>query len=249
MSGISDENNKCEKRMNSFKNVDNSPNEKSKIKRKIRAWCSLCFQFFENGPTTKNCQEHLRKGNCNLINCKKASGTCIRKFANTNSENRHTYCLTKEEVSYWDPIYDIQLSLKTMNDFSKIANPNLSLENQLKSNDYIGNSISKIVTQDNYRLLHDETKCGGLFDDINSSHNIIKPEYIHSPNLSMVFGKQEFYEDDEEKIIYDLSNIYIDSKNGKNQGEEKQEAYLPSENQIQIQPDSHKFFESNAELI
>lgn len=39
---------------------------KSKIKRKIRAWCGLCYQFFENGPTAKVCKDHYQKGKCNL---------------------------------------------------------------------------------------------------------------------------------------------------------------------------------------
>jgi hypothetical protein len=90
--------------------TDNLNNEesKSKIKRKIRAWCSLCYQFFENGPTAKNCQDHLKKGNCNIVECKKGSPKCVRKFPNINSENRHTYCLSQDEVLTWDPICNIQ---------------------------------------------------------------------------------------------------------------------------------------------
>jgi hypothetical protein len=86
----------------------NTEETKSKIKRKIRAWCILCYQFFENGPTAKNCQDHLKKGNCNLVECKKGSPHCVRKFPNINSENRHTYCLTLDEVSTWDPNCNIQ---------------------------------------------------------------------------------------------------------------------------------------------
>jgi hypothetical protein len=98
----------------------NNEESKSKIKRKIRAWCSLCFQFFENGPTAKNCQDHLKKGNCNLVECKKGSPNCVRKFPNTNSENRHTYCLTLDEVSTWDPNCNIQLCLNNLMDSKNV---------------------------------------------------------------------------------------------------------------------------------
>lgn len=81
---------------------------KSKLKRKIRAWCKLCYQFFENSPNTKNCKEHFLRGNCNLVECKKNTVNCVRRFPNTNSENRHTYCLTKDEVENWDDSLNIQ---------------------------------------------------------------------------------------------------------------------------------------------
>lgn len=90
---------------------------KSKLKRKMRAWCGLCYQFFENGPTAKNCKDHFLKGNCNLVDCKKASNVskCVRRFPNTNSENRHTYCLSQEEVANWDPSCNIQNCLRGLN--------------------------------------------------------------------------------------------------------------------------------------
>jgi hypothetical protein len=71
-------------------------------KRKPKAWCGDCFQSFEYGPNAKICKDHLFKGKCNLIECRKKSLSCVRKFPNTNSENRHTYCITRLEVDKWD---------------------------------------------------------------------------------------------------------------------------------------------------
>lgn len=85
--------------------MNNTIEELKNKKRKVKAWCCDCFQFFENGPYAKVCQDHLSKGNCNVVECKKKlllSTNCIRKFPNTNSENRHTHCISKEEVETWD---------------------------------------------------------------------------------------------------------------------------------------------------
>lgn len=86
--------------------------KKKKNKLKIKAWCGDCFQFFESGPSAKICKDHLTKGKCNLIECKKSSSVnCVRKFPNTNSENRHTYCLNSEQVRDFDESLKIQSAL------------------------------------------------------------------------------------------------------------------------------------------
>ena len=61
--------------------------------------------------------------------------SCIRKFPNTNSENRHTYCITEEEAKTWADNYNIQncLGIKRNADgyFQKIrAKTNTKLELQ-----------------------------------------------------------------------------------------------------------------------
>lgn len=85
-------------------------------KRKVKAWCSECFQTFENGPYTKICREHITRGRCNAVECRKqlynrGDSQCIRKFPNSNSENRHTYCISHEEVKDWKDYCNIQVCL------------------------------------------------------------------------------------------------------------------------------------------
>ena len=87
---------------------------KKRKKIKIRAYCNKCYQFFENGPYSKICRNHLEK-ECNLIECQKLNkngdSPCIRKFTNINSANRHTHCLTQKDVEIWDKKYEIQKCL------------------------------------------------------------------------------------------------------------------------------------------
>ena len=109
-----------------IKNEENSTNNKATIEMrkeiknkkrkdiKIRAYCNKCYQFFENGPYSKICKNHLKK-NCTLIECQKynknGDNLCIRKFNNINSANRHTHCLTQKDVESWDQRYEIQKCL------------------------------------------------------------------------------------------------------------------------------------------
>ena len=110
--------------------IKENKNKKRK-KIKVRAYCGKCYQFFENGPYSKICRNHLEK-TCNLIQCQKfgqdGKQLCIRKFTNINSANRHTHCLTKNEVEIWDPNWEIQkcLGKKTEpeNKFLEILNNN-----------------------------------------------------------------------------------------------------------------------------
>ena len=82
--------------------------EESK-KRKVKAWCQECYQFFQNSPFTKICRDHIIKGKCNLVECKKKQTyQCIRKFTSINSENRHTHCISLEEAKKWDERFMIQ---------------------------------------------------------------------------------------------------------------------------------------------
>ena len=95
------------------------PKHKHRKTLKIKAYCGKCYQFFQNGPNSKICQEHLNK-QCNLISCQKhhKNYMCIRKFPNTNSANRHTHCLKREDVVHWNDEYEIRnrlLGLKRNN--------------------------------------------------------------------------------------------------------------------------------------
>ena len=102
------------------------PKHKHRKTLKIKAYCGKCYQFFQNGPNSKICQEHLNK-KCNLISCQKhhKNYTCIRKFPNTNSANRHTHCLKIEDVVHWNEEYEIRnrlLGLKRNSDTKNNAN-------------------------------------------------------------------------------------------------------------------------------
>ena len=89
--------------------VKSIPKNKHRKNLKMKAYCSKCYQFFQNGPHSKICQDHLKK-DCSKVSCqKKQSSDCIRKFANINSANRHTHCLKQKDVSNWNPECDIQL--------------------------------------------------------------------------------------------------------------------------------------------
>ena len=99
---------KLDNKLNNNFNNNLKDNSAEKNKRKIRAFCGLCYQTFENGPTSKLCKEHYIKGKCNLFECKKLNSKCVRRFHNTNSENRHTYCVTRDIVDTYDSTLEIQ---------------------------------------------------------------------------------------------------------------------------------------------
>lgn len=103
--------NLCEQTNIEMKKKDRT---KKRKKIKIKAYCSKCYKFFENGPFSKLCRTHLEK-NCNLVSCQKynqaSPNKCIRKFPNINSANRHTHCLTYKDIKIWDPRYEIQKCL------------------------------------------------------------------------------------------------------------------------------------------
>lgn len=89
--------------------VKNIPKNKHRKNLKMKAYCSKCYQFFQNGPQSKICQDHLKK-DCSKVSClKKQSINCIRKFPNINSANRHTHCLKQKDIINWPQDCDIQL--------------------------------------------------------------------------------------------------------------------------------------------
>ena len=128
-----------EERANIEMRKENKNKKRKKIK--IRAYCGKCYQFFENGPYSKICRNHLEK-TCNLIECQKnkqnGENLCIRKFTNINSANRHTHCLSKNEIESWDSNCEIQkcLGKKTEpdNKFLDILNNNNNIFSGINNN-------------------------------------------------------------------------------------------------------------------
>ena len=103
---------------------------------KIKSYCGKCFQYFENGPFSQKCRKHLKK-KCNVVSCqkrKKGNNECIRLFPNKNSANRHTHCITKDDIKLWDKQYEIQTCLGR-----KRSNENKFFEVSLKENIFNNN--------------------------------------------------------------------------------------------------------------
>jgi hypothetical protein len=151
---------------------------KKRKKIKIRAYCNKCYQFFENGPYSKICRNHLQK-NCNLIECQKynknGDNLCIRKFTNINSANRHTHCLTKKDIELWDSKCEIQKCLgkkkepdnKYLDLFDNNNNNNIPNNNKIIFNDNNSMNNNKIIFNDNNSMSNNKI----IFNDNNSLHN------------------------------------------------------------------------------
>ena len=56
------------KESETINNSDKNNNTSKSIK--IKSYCGKCFQYFENGPFSKKCRDHLKK-KCNIISCQK----------------------------------------------------------------------------------------------------------------------------------------------------------------------------------
>jgi hypothetical protein len=132
-------------------------------KRKPKAWCGDCFQFFEYGPNAKICKDHIIKGKCNLIECRKKSLSCVRKFPNTNSENRHTYCITKLEVDKWESRFKLQECL------GKKHNDSFGPFNKANSNSPKSDICHLMNTLDNLQFEEDpfDEDLLGQFNNVN----------------------------------------------------------------------------------
>ncbi len=145
---------------------------------KVRAFCGKCYQFFENGPSSKICRSHLEK-DCNLILCQKINGNsqngvnpCIRKFPNINSANRHTHCLTENDVKDWDPKYEIQKCLGT-----KREPENKISDQPQKNNNNINNKNNEI----NYEKLND------IHNNINNNNDLFGKNIFHESDLNLSY--------------------------------------------------------------
>jgi hypothetical protein len=163
-------------------NIEMRKENKNKKRKniKIRAYCNKCYQFFENGPYSKICRNHLKKS-CNLIECQKykqnGDNTCIRKFTNINSANRHTHCLTKKEVEIWDPNCEIQKCLgkkiehdnKFMDILNNDKNFNLNKNNNNNNKSFFSeNSLNMNLNNMNNIFLNSNNN---YFFDINNNSN------------------------------------------------------------------------------
>ena len=145
-----------EKKANIEMRKENKNKKREKIK--IRAYCGKCYQFFENGPYSKICRNHLEK-ECNLIECQKnrqnGENLCIRKFTNINSANRHTHCLTKNEIENWDSNCEIQKCL------GKKTEPDNKFLDVLNNNNNIFSGINK----------NNKSFCSELNNSLNLNFN------------------------------------------------------------------------------
>lgn len=184
---------------------------KKRKKIKIRAYCNKCYQFFENGPYSKICRNHLEK-ECNLIECQKLNkngdSPCIRKFTNINSANRHTHCLTQKDVEIWDKKYEIQKCL------GKKKEPD---------NKFLG--ILNNIDNDN----HEKNTNKNFFSDIsNNSHNntfnINNNLFIDNNNSFLDNSSQNYFSNNNNNVIgliEDIDKLHFDDNENNNKDELK----------------------------
>ena len=178
---------------------------KKRKKIKIRAYCNKCYQFFENGPYTKICRNHLEK-DCNLIECQKfkqnGDNPCIRKFPNINSANRHTHCLTKKDIEVWDPKCEIQKCLgkkkESDNKFSDIIND--GNENNDKNINY--NKNEKKVNKNN---TSSSNISNSFLNEINNNNSLL--------NMNLNLNNNLFSDNSYSFLDNNNSNCFINNNN------------------------------------
>lgn len=147
------------------------------IKKKIKAYCPECYQFFYNTPFSKNCISHSKK-KCNTLPCKKDNGNeCIRKFSNINSANRHTYCLTKTDADKLDKNMDIYYCLG-----KKRAHENSNSNEEMINKDDTYENVHQLIEQIDHVNFNDEPvnygfneepfKCNFNFEDYQSKSSL-----------------------------------------------------------------------------
>ena len=231
---------KSKKIIESKANIEMRKENKNKKRKKIkiRAYCGKCYQFFENGPYSKICRNHLEKS-CNLIDCQKykqnGENVCIRKFTNINSANRHTHCLTKEDIEIWDPNCEIQkcLGKKTEpdNKFLDILNNNNNIFSGINKNNKSFcsdiNSLNMNLNNMNNMFLDNNDY---FFDSINKNDN------NHNNMLGLIEDIDKLHFNENDKIL----NIENDNDNEKdinmklekmNINEEKKEENIDKDNE------------------
>lgn len=206
------------------KNVDNSKEGlHNKIKkRKVKAWCGECFQSFENGPFAKVCKEHVIKGKCNLVECKKkifnsSVAECVRKFPNTNSENRHTYCISDLDIKNWEEQCKIQncLGVKRKNSY---INYRISKCSQFeKHNLSVGiNEETCNNLQSNSKLTHNKKMLkSSQHEEEKNEHDDSEKENIQNCNnlkfsISCLDPPEKIHNRKSPKINEPLSNMTVD---------------------------------------
>ncbi len=178
---------------------------KKRKKIKIRAYCNKCYQFFENGPYTKICRNHLEK-NCNLIECQKfkqnVDNPCIRKFPNINSANRHTHCLTKKDIEIWDPKCEIQKCLgkkkESDNKFSDIINDGNEYNDK-------NSNINKNEKKTNKNNTSMSNISNSFLNEINNSNGIL--------NMNLNLNNNIFLDNSNSFLDNNNSNCFINNNN------------------------------------
>lgn len=159
-----------------------STKKQNKKYKKIKAYCSDCYQFFHNSPYSKICQKHIKK-ECNIISCQKnIMNKCIRKFSNKNSANRHTYCITKEDVEQLDKNLDIKRCLgqkrkKEEESFNTYDNVHELIEqiNHVNFNDDESNFMFNYEppkTELVFNFISNEETIENLFESVQRNSNI-----------------------------------------------------------------------------
>ena len=208
-------------------NIEMRKENKNKKRKniKIRAYCNKCYQFFENGPYSKICRNHLKK-NCNLIECQKynknGDNLCIRKFTNINSANRHTHCLTRKDVDLWDTKYEIQKCLdkkkliensKSNNNANSNANSNANNASIINNNNIINNSNNNSMFLNNIFMdnnINNINNNNSFFD--NNSQNYFSNNNSNVIGLIEDIDKLHFNDNDNENDNDEIKNIL--NKNG-----------------------------------
>ena len=171
---------------------------KKRKKIKIKSYCRDCFQFFENGPYSKICKNHIKKI-CNVIPCQKNNennenlnneNKCIRLFPNKNSANRHTHCVNKNEVKKWKNLYEIKnclLGNKRNLEKKKDENSkeNSKEKNDLNNNNNNNNIVNMIEKFDNLNFNDKNEENKKLNDDltIEKFFNLIQKKTFISNNI------------------------------------------------------------------
>lgn len=196
-------------------------------KSKIKAWCGECYQFFENSPFAKLCKNHLTK-KCNVVECHKETDPskgviCIRKFANRNSENRHTHCISEDDVKLLDENIKLQNCLghkreSLMNIIKSKSFGKLELEDNCNENvDLQIKTINEDELNKEFEKLNDNSF--KLLDDIPSNSNV--------GNLIQRIECLKFESFDrkysiEDNFINKFDNFVVNSRdNNKKQNKEK----------------------------
>jgi hypothetical protein len=168
---------------------------RSKNKKKVKAWCADCFQSFENGPFSKVCKDHLKKGQCNIIECKKqflseTPNPCIRRFPNTNSENRHTYCIRDDEIKSWEKSCNIQVCLGHKRHADTSFQKNSKNQLELVKNEHLdegeGNSFIHSINEEELNRQIDNLSKRNNYEQSFISVN--KPELTLEKSISIDFN-------------------------------------------------------------
>ncbi len=215
-------------------NLNNTNIEMEKRKNKprknikIKSYCGKCFQYFENGPFSKKCRDHLKK-KCNIISCQKKKNLineCIRLFPNKNSANRHTHCITKDDIKLWDKQYEIQLCLgrKRSNKFFEVPTKENIFNNNNNnegfdyfnddSNHFTTYNVGGIIERFGQLNVDDSFEMNKIFtsihdDNVNINNNVISnnnnPNYnnnlIREKNFKNLKGSINFSINENKKIL------------------------------------------------